>query len=68
MRFRMAKVQGKDNAAIRYSNEDGQPYALAGIWEKWKDRKADEGGWGPGPSQLVVIRRMYPLCHSAPKL
>jgi putative SOS response-associated peptidase YedK len=20
--------------------KDGEPYALAGLWEKWKDRKA----------------------------
>jgi putative SOS response-associated peptidase YedK len=22
--------------------KDGQPYALAGLWEKWKDRKVGE--------------------------
>jgi putative SOS response-associated peptidase YedK len=32
----MAEVGREGEAAMK----DGQPYALAGLWEKWKDRQA----------------------------
>jgi putative SOS response-associated peptidase YedK len=35
----MAEVDAKTKQPFAIAMKNGQPYALAGIWEKWKDRK-----------------------------
>jgi len=34
------KLDAKNKQPFAIAMKDGQPYALAGLWEKWKDRKA----------------------------
>jgi putative SOS response-associated peptidase YedK len=36
----VAALGCEDEAAFRDRNEGGKPYALAGLWERWKDHKA----------------------------
>jgi hypothetical protein len=36
----MAETGCEDNAVVRYRIEIWRAYALAGLWEKWRDREA----------------------------
>lgn len=38
--YEWQKLDGKTKQPFAIAMKDGQPYALAGLWEKWKDRKA----------------------------
>ena len=43
MRFNeWQKLDAKTKQPFAIAMKDGQPYALAGLWEKWKDRKVGE--------------------------
>jgi putative SOS response-associated peptidase YedK len=36
------KLDAKNKQPFAIAMEDGQPYALAELWEKWKDRKQEQ--------------------------
>jgi putative SOS response-associated peptidase YedK len=38
--YEWQKLDAKNKQPFAIAMKDGQPYALAGLWEKWKDRKA----------------------------
>jgi putative SOS response-associated peptidase YedK len=38
--YEWQKLDAKNRQPFAIAMKDGQPYALAGLWEKWKDRKA----------------------------
>jgi putative SOS response-associated peptidase YedK len=38
--YEWQKLDAKTKQPFAIAMKDGQPYALAGLWEKWKDRKA----------------------------
>jgi putative SOS response-associated peptidase YedK len=38
--YEWQKPDAKNKQPFAIAMKDGQPYALAGLWEKWKDRKA----------------------------
>ena len=40
----------QDKAAVRHRSKSKESYAFAGLWEKWKDRKA-----GTEPLTFTVI-------------
>jgi putative SOS response-associated peptidase YedK len=37
--YEWQKLDAKNKQPFAIAMKDGQPYALAGLWEKWKDRK-----------------------------
>lgn len=37
--YEWQKLDAKTKQPFAIAMKDGQPYALAGLWEKWKDRK-----------------------------
>jgi putative SOS response-associated peptidase YedK len=39
--YEWQKLDAKNRQPFAIAMKDGQPYALAGLWEKWKDRKAE---------------------------
>jgi putative SOS response-associated peptidase YedK len=39
--FEWQKLDAKNKQPFAIAMMDGQPYALAGVWEKWKDRRTD---------------------------
>ena len=38
--YEWQKLDAKTKQPFAIAMKDGKPYALAGLWEKWKDRKA----------------------------
>jgi putative SOS response-associated peptidase YedK len=38
--YEWQKLDAKNKQPFAIAMKDGQPHALAGLWEKWKDRKA----------------------------
>ncbi len=38
--YEWQKLTGKMKQPFAIAMKDGQPYAMAGLWERWKDRKA----------------------------
>jgi putative SOS response-associated peptidase YedK len=38
--YEWQKLDAKTKQPFAIAMKDGQPYALAGLWEKWKDRQA----------------------------
>jgi putative SOS response-associated peptidase YedK len=38
--YEWQKLDAKNKQPFAIAMKDGQPYALAGLWEKWKDPKA----------------------------
>ena len=40
--YEWQKLDAKTKQPFAIAMKDGQPYALAGLWEKWKDRKVGE--------------------------
>jgi putative SOS response-associated peptidase YedK len=38
--YEWQKLDAKTKQPFAIAMKDGQPYALAGLWEKWKDRKS----------------------------
>ena len=38
--YEWQKLDGKTKHPFAIAMKDGKPYALAGLWERWKDRKA----------------------------
>jgi 1-acyl-sn-glycerol-3-phosphate acyltransferase len=40
--YEWQKLDAKKKQPFAIAMKDGQPYALAGLWEKWKDRKAGD--------------------------
>jgi putative SOS response-associated peptidase YedK len=40
--YEWQKLDAKTKQPFAIAMKHGQPYALAGLWEKWKDRKAGE--------------------------
>ena len=38
--YEWQKLDAKNKQPFAIAMKDSQPYALAGLWEKWKDRKA----------------------------
>jgi putative SOS response-associated peptidase YedK len=39
--YEWQKLDAKNKQPFAIAMKDGKPYALAGLWEKWKDRRAD---------------------------
>ena len=38
--YEWQKLDAENKQPFAIAMKDGQPYSLAGLWEKWKDRKA----------------------------
>jgi putative SOS response-associated peptidase YedK len=38
--YEWQKIDAKTKQPFAIAMKDGKPYAFAGLWEKWKDRKA----------------------------
>jgi putative SOS response-associated peptidase YedK len=36
--YEWQRLDAKNKQPFAIAMKDGQPYALAGLWEKWKDR------------------------------
>jgi putative SOS response-associated peptidase YedK len=39
--YEWQRLDEKNEQPFAIAMKDGQPYAFAGLWEKWKDRRAD---------------------------
>jgi putative SOS response-associated peptidase YedK len=39
--YEWQKLDAKNKQPFAIAMNDGQPYALAGLWERWKDRKVN---------------------------
>ena len=39
--YEWQRLDAKNKQPFAIAMNDGQPYALAGLWERWKDRKVN---------------------------